>query len=710
MSSSEKAKTPASFEERNPFDISRNSGPEVAAEIAKRMAAWKTARARTYAAPTTIPGPDAKQAPIAAPVQPARVPKAAAQPAAPARGAGATPRVPYFASASATRRAMPPAPSLKQPSSGQTVTAPTEPVTPTAPAISEQASPPEPAPPIDGSPALDPAPAEAAPIAAEAPSAGSLPSEDSPFAAAAADAPAIGAAHPEVGDDEEKDRIRAEARAIQARWIAAHDLDSIAEAEANAGAAPAADVESVVDHDDAPEDESRAAVNAAVAEEQAAQVEPEHNAIFDADAVRRDPTFEATATPESVAQVSEETPDLQVASEPERRADRVADISAAMLDEFAGRKKPTFDPPEVAARDEPFEELRASQAAPEPDAADISIAALDEMAGRKEPTFDGPAPKEKQAAAELPRLETAPLDHAARLSEPTPAAEPKPAAPIVVPRIKMRPIETRIEARRIETLRAEPELSAGRPLVSHDEAEDWDMPPTLAAKAERARRGTGWAIGLGSVLLIAGITAPAAIWQQGRQDQDRVALVTPAPAPAEVSSASTAALAPTSAPATLAAAPQAAVAPAPATEPAAEDFATVLKQIGDGVEVEPAPVMTPPPPAETLANASPAAGGPFMVARPFVPESGDGPFLRAPAGMTPIAPAGAKPGLTVQLKPKVAAVAAKPAVGKPKPVARQPKPFFQQSPDQMFNTLIETLSEGKPVNPATKPQSPSTRR
>jgi hypothetical protein len=86
MSSGEKAKPPATFEERNPFDISRRSGPEVAAEIAKRMAAWKQARARTSPAPTTsqsktnqpsqskanqsgtVPAGAAKQSPIAAPV------------------------------------------------------------------------------------------------------------------------------------------------------------------------------------------------------------------------------------------------------------------------------------------------------------------------------------------------------------------------------------------------------------------------------------------------------------------------------------------------------------------------------------------------------------------------------------------------------------------------------------------------------------------
>src|SRR5688500_2146984 len=125
MSSGEKAKPPATFEERNPFDISRNSGPEVAAEIAKRMAAWKQARARTTPASTTnrsstipsaaISSSDEKlPPPIAAPVQPARMPKAArgsAQTSTESAGKGA-PRVPYFA-VSATRRAMPPAPSPK---------------------------------------------------------------------------------------------------------------------------------------------------------------------------------------------------------------------------------------------------------------------------------------------------------------------------------------------------------------------------------------------------------------------------------------------------------------------------------------------------------------------------------------------------------------------------------------------------------------------
>lgn len=751
MSSSEKAKTPASFEERNPFDISRNSGPEVAAEIAKRMAAWKTARARTYAAPTTIPGPEAKQAPIAAPVQPARVPMASAYHAAPARTSGAvTPSVPYFASASATRRAMPAAPSLKQPSTDQAETVAADPATPIAAPIPAQDLPREAAL-TDLAPPLVPAPAEAAPIAAETPVADAEPVEDSPFGAVA-DAPSdrpepnatIEASRVDVGQGEEEKRIRDEARAIRARWIAAHDFDAIAEAEAKAVAAPAVETATVADADSAfdQHETSDDVVADACAGELASQPELQTDLVLETagdaneapapvetgeeaasvsapgqTADGKEPTlFAAPVAPETAARGSDEISEL------EARADHIAGISTAALDEIAGRRDPTFDSPEFVAHDEPVEQPRIPETAPEAEVADISIAALDQLAGRKEPTFDRPARQiapsnetespssERQQAVELPRLEAAPVDREIRINEPTAAVEPKPAAPIVVPRIKVRPIETRIEARRIDTLRAEPELSAGRPILSRDKAEEWDLPPALAAKANRARRGTGWAIGLGSVLLIAGITAPAAIWQQGRQDQDRVAVVTPTPqvtAPAPAAAATV----PTVAPATLPEAPQVEVAnAAPTPELADEDFATVLKKIGAGVEVEPAPVMTPPPPAETLASASPAAGGTFMVARPFVPDTNDGPFLRAPSGMTPVSPAGAKPGLIVQLKPRVTAVAAKPAVSKAKPVARQPKPFFKQSPDQMFDTLIDTLSNGKPANPATKPQSPSTRR
>jgi hypothetical protein len=64
----------------------------------------------------------------------------------------------------------------------------------------------------------------------------------------------------------------------------------------------------------------------------------------------------------------------------------------------------------------------------------------------------------------------------------------------------------------------------------------------------------------------------------------------------------------------------------------------------------------------------------------------------------------------VQLKPKAGTTVSTTKPVASRPVARKPKPFFQQSPEQMFETLIETLGEGKPPNPATKPASPSSRR
>src|SRR6185436_20841646 len=102
----------------------------------------------------------------------------------------------------------------------------------------------------------------------------------------------------------------------------------------------------------------------------------------------------------------------------------------------------------------------------------------------------------------------------------------------------------------------------------HIEPEEWDMPPVVAAKASRARRGTGWAIGLGSVLLIIGITAPAAIWQQGRQVQDQVALMNPAPLQTQTPAptATTTAQGPGQAQATLPEAPQPEIPPTAPTQ------------------------------------------------------------------------------------------------------------------------------------------------
>ena len=489
-------------------------------------------------------------------------------------------------------------------------------------------------------------------------------------------------------------------------------------------------------------------------------------AALDGSAGRREPTFDAPtaqATPAIATAAHPEMPDAarepaaaaqdEAADDPRSRlaANAAAEPaslahrdttdegpSLAALDEVAGRKEPTFDKPirrealeieppvhaAIRAREVETPMEAASDVTPEDTAApdeapQLSIAALDEAAGRKEPTFDEPA----------------------RPADTKPAA-----AQTAAPRIALRPIETRIEARRVDTLRAEPQLSARRPIFPHIEPEEWDMPPAVAARASRARRSTGWAIGLGSVLLIAGITAPAAIWQQGRQVQDQVALVNPAPPQIQTPAptATTTAQVPAQAQATLPEAPQPETPPtapaaptqessapaAPASEagqvaanqpPANPKPATTLGAVGDGGDVNEAPVVAPPSPMVNLASkAGSADTGTPMVARPFVPEQGDGPFLRAPtsgAATVPVAGApvqsaavGVRPNLMGQLKPKAAATvaAAKPVASKP--VARKPKPFLQQSPDQMFQTLIDTLSEGKPVNPATKPAAPSNRR
>jgi hypothetical protein len=73
------------------------------------------------------------------------------------------------------------------------------------------------------------------------------------------------------------------------------------------------------------------------------------------------------------------------------------------------------------------------------------------------------------------------------------------------------------------------------------------------------------------------------------------------------------------------------------------------------------------------------------------------------------------------LKPEAtSAPAAKPAATAPKKVVRKPRnnsllnnpllgPVPQQL-DQMFETLVRTLSNGQPSNPANQPPAPSTRK
>ncbi|HJT12753.1 MAG TPA: hypothetical protein VJ790_09045 [Dongiaceae bacterium] len=841
MSSGDQAKPPGTFEERNPFDISRRSGTDVAAEIAKRMAAWKQARSRTHDTPGTIPSGAAKQPAPAAPMQPTRTSKSAApdrapqpQVAAPAArsSAGNAARVPYFA-LSAVRRAMPPAPSLKHGSARPQTPAGTEPAL-----RPDDAAIPAAAPALDqASTWHDEAPLDEMPLEtpdAARPSAEPETPRADPFAigvASSKDSPLEAAAPPQPVEPDDNERRRAEARAIKARWMAAHDPDALL--DTSAGSHVASTIETAMTTAQEIASGKPALADEDVAESPAGPPgeKPAEAASHDEQSLDKPAEPDKETAPEIASEIAApiagDGPDKSM-GRPEPSDVRVARVTPALLagrdvawetpalglaalDEMAGRTEPTFDAPVARAApdavpdgtpeaDDEAAEMRqpAASTAAEPGTSGhrpvldggLSIAALDEAAGRKEPTFDQPvAPELVQRAApeieppvpanqpcvvetrkeaagtagsRLDEVESpqpagiAARDETAGRKEPTldgpvrPAKTRAAATQPAAPHIALRPIETRIEARRIDTLRADPQMSVRRPIFPHIEPDEWDVLPVVAAEARRERGGAGWAIGLGAILLIAGITAPAAIWQQGRSVQDQVALVNPAPAPqqAPAPTATTTPTTTTTAPAP--AQPTVPEAPPPEPSPAvtAQDTPPVTAQepsaakpaapepeagqradnpqpapalgsIGDGEDVNEAPVRTPPPPTVSLAS-KPVGTGTPMVARPFVPEGGDGPFLRAPTtGATsvpvagaPIQPdsAGVKPNLMGQLKPKATISAAKPVTSKPRPAARKPKPFFQQSPEQMFETLIDTLSEGKPVNPATKPASPSTRR
>jgi hypothetical protein len=380
---------------------------------------------------------------------------------------------------------------------------------------------------------------------------------------------------------------------------------------------------------------------------------------------------------------------------------------------------------------------------------------------RREPTFDPPIADK----------------HAVEAAVPTTAVE----APAAARKIELPRMQTRIETRRIEILRADPQMVGRRPIFPHIKREEWDIPPMVAARNSRAHGGTGWAIGLGALLLLIGITAPAAIWQQGRQasDQDLAMLNATPPAkpareatggaPAQPSAEATQATLPEApqpeappppaAPAVQAANPPAAPAVQAANPPAAPavqaanpptalavqaanlpvaqpevgapapEQQAALSAVRDGGEVNEAPITMPPAPVLDLPSKPkaqpylatgkvPEAQGHWPVARAFVPDPAmsPAPFLRAPAGATAAVAAfpgasasvAVRPNLMGQLKPQSAAV--KSVSNVPQKVVRKPRPQDPRSLDQMFQTLIDTLSEGKPVNPATKPPPPSNRR
>jgi hypothetical protein len=180
-----------------------------------------------------------------------------------------------------------------------------------------------------------------------------------------------------------------------------------------------------------------------------------------------------------------------------------------------------------------------------------------------------------------------------------------------------------------------------------------------------------------------------------------------------------------------------------------------LNAIKNRGELNPAPVVAPPAPKipaavapsptlgeivdRTLAS-RPAAPDP-MVPHPFVPQGApratpfqpagqpagaafgaaagaaavadiSTPVESAPAESTPVTSGPAiialKPSLSGQLKPsQTADSAAKPVR---QTVTRKPRPYYPQSLDQMFQNLVDTLGQGNPANPATKPLPPGNRR
>lgn len=742
MSSGDSAKPPAtSYEERNPFDIARRSEKDVASEIAQRMAAWKQARGRSYATPSTVPTGEAKLPAAASPVQPARLPKFTEpvaqmhQPAPQlrhtptpsfARPAGGPERAPLFAAA---RRAMPAAPSLRPPA-----------------ARSE----PLPQPPERAAPEIDAAEIDAAEM------------EVTELVAPVAEGATIDSVEPVTAETVRDAETSEPAADGEAAEIEAPTTETPCVVDASAivtledvNAAPASPaIEAAADPIETREIELASVdlaapempgADPAIPEIEAHEIEdPLLETSASRDTQIDAPVAEAYSAeppvPEFKARdVSErpvEAPDAIVptidAQAAEMREVELALLASSPID---GRREPIFRdamawkigvemaaflPPIKASNGQSRRVEAPGHAGPgiDPPAADarahepdLQPTSSDESRGvGKASPDDQPAESgEVKAVAEAPPMAESPN-----------AADPTRARPIALPSI-----ETRIERRRLDTLRADPQMAGRRPISAPVKPEARVVPPLVvpplaAARARRQPRGgTGWAIGLGAVLLIAGITAPAAIWQ-GRQqtqtDQGGVALL-----PATQTPPSTPETVPAS-PATLSAAPQppssptlaqaptpsaAAVESSQVTPPAAETTAA-LSDVRDSGEVAPAPITAPPSPSMLAADKSKAPAqsatedGPFIpVARPFVPEQMPTPFLAGVRTQT-------SPSLMGQLKPK-APPPVRAASNTPQKTVRKPSENARTL-DQMFDTLINTLSNGQPVNPANKPPDPSTRR
>jgi hypothetical protein len=902
MSSGERGKPAATYKEKNPFDISRRSETEVAAEIAQRMVAWKQARRRSHATPSAAGGNETKPQPsqphIAAPVQPARLPKIdepVTQRQQPGSASGD--RIPLFA----IRRAMPAAPSLKQPAPK----APAAPApTPADPAVEKLK--------IDSleiaAPLLETLVArhpgtEAAKAAAEAlrtqrASADPAPQVEPPRAASvAAPEPELGT--PTVALETSEDRIEAPAAAV----VGAPGLDM---REGDAGSDRSADMvrpdfaqePADASGGDTSEELATSAETASEPSEQnrieEAHVAPLHETDERSTRAIEGPELPGDEMPETdsrsdtlVARWEDSVAAVAATFKPDRDADAPADrrdedvppaaptfaeaehdehpfsarrnkltaataLSATALSEESDREphepvarpdEPVSGPvkPEAARRPgrEPDMEMpRLDAVAMEMHAAELAMAAQRaiKLEEREDPRLDSPqmrapepvAPDAERPAAKTPEREiTIPADLAAKASSPQIRTRTE-----GLPRM-----ETRIERRRINVLRADPWIAGRRPVFPHIDPEVWDVPPPeVAARARRQHRGTGWAIGLGTLLLIAGITAPAALWrdrQQTPSNQDGVVALTP---PAAVPQPQAQASRPTSPPQAASEEPspqqgqeaaqeepsppqagqqaapeepspqQATAEPqAPTVEPPAvtappvetpsappppastataseqpasgtpaPEEATALSAIQNRGELNPAPVTAPPSQPKLSAAVAPsraAASRPAtnsnlasaqqapdpMVPHPFIPEAApratpfrpdqtapdqtageQGAAFGAAAGAAAVADIGMppqsapaqsapvtgsvpvtggpatialRPSLSGQLKPAQTADTntAMPAPAR-QSVTRKPRPYYPQSLDQMFQNLIDTLSEGQPVNPASKPLPPGNRR
>jgi hypothetical protein len=760
MSSGEMAKPPATFEERNPFDISKRSEKEVAAEIAQRLAAWKQARGRSYATQSsTVPSAEGK--PIGAPVQPARLPKfgehARAHPASepqshaipanaksvkPSSAVGPTSKAPAHATPAkpapakrderplplavfaAVQRAMPPAPSLKRP-----------------------AAPPEPTSQAPASKAAEVAALQnASQLEMPAPELPQI-EETTAVEPPSAQSSQIDVAEPIASDH--SNAPLAETREIEiAPPVSAATANEMVEAS-----------DSVVERREL--DEHRA-----VSEAPACEADP--SAIAAVDATQADPQ----AAPIAAAALES---GIDSAGQIEPPTTETRDVEAPWLQPPATELPEADEPVPAAQEDEPTQStpLAAEAADIEPqttDPHDIDAPAM------REAEFIPPAPVEPRRfdLRAIRMLDTeAPVLRRPEIVAPSaPAVE---ADDIETHRIGTGEIEageigTDVDAPGIEEPRLEaPRIIVRRPIFPHIEPAEWEVRPSGAsARARRqARGGTGWAIGLGSLLLIAGVTAPAAIWQQGRTvappSLDQAVALNPAPMPppqttpqnaqpaidAQAASPQPAnpepANPPPAAAPTAAAQPdssptdQAQNHPAPQPQPAATANTADAPQpapqqqaslgtVANGGEVADAPISVPPPPQAIQPELAPPAASDASAAlpatgdtplspptpRPFQPEFAATPFH--PTTMDGMASVATKPTVTGRLKPTQSASIAVPnaAPGTPQRVVAKPvKPVTkkrQPTLDQMFNDLLQSLSGGQPVNPANKPASPSQRR